>query len=148
MKKTLIALLVSVPIASAVAADDPFRSLALATRYEIGDGSEMRIVSERIVEGAGVDEHVFLLSHGSVPERAVATDRASGAVLSSTATGEALRIALGMTLGERACATMVAKIATGEIEEVYVKPRKGQRDTSKPERQPKTAPEPSRDSSR
>ena len=102
MKKTLIALLVSVPIASAVAADDPFRSLALATRYEIGDGSEMRIVSERIVEGAGVDEHVFLLSHGSVPERAVATDRASGAVLSSTATGEALRIALGMTLGERA----------------------------------------------
>ena len=102
MKKALVALLVSVPIASAAAADDPFRNLALATRYEIGAGSEMRIVSERIVEGAGVDEHVFLLSHGSVPERAVVTDRASGAVLSSTATGEALRIALGMTLGERA----------------------------------------------
>ena len=102
MRRALTALLVSIPIASAAAADDPFRTLALATRYEIGPGSEMRIVSERIVEGAGVDEHVFLLSHGSVPERAVVTDRAAGAVLSSTATGEALRIALGMTLGERA----------------------------------------------
>ena len=102
MKKALTALLVSVPIASVAAADDPFHNLALATRYEIGPGSEMRIVSERIVEGAGVEEHVFLLSHGSVPQRAVVTDRAAGAVLSSTATGEALRIALGMTLGERA----------------------------------------------
>ena len=102
MKKTLVALLVSVPVAALVTADDPFRSLALATRYEIGDGSEIRIVSDRIVEGAGVKEHLFSLSHTSDPGRAVAVDRASGVVLSSTAAGEALRITLGMTLGERA----------------------------------------------
>ena len=98
----LLALLASSPVAVTAAQEDPFRSLALATRYEIGNGTEIRIVSDRIVEGAGVEEHVFPLSPGSLPSRAVALDRASGGALSSTVGSDGLLISLGRTLGERA----------------------------------------------
>ncbi len=86
----------------AAAADDPFRLLALATRYEIGDGNEIRIVSDRIVQGAGVEEYRFSLSAASAAPRAVAVDRASGAALRSAASGDELVVSLGRRLGERA----------------------------------------------
>jgi len=100
MKRALTALLLTAPLAAA--ADDPFRTLALATRYEIGEGNEIRIVSDRIARGAGVEEYRFSLSAASAASRAVAVDRASGAVLPSVASGGELRIPLGRRLGERA----------------------------------------------
>lgn len=100
MKRALTALLLTAPLAAA--ADDPFRTLALATRYEIGEGNEIRIVSDRIARGAGVEEYRFFLSAASAASRAVAVDRASGAVLPSVASGGELRIPLGRRLGERA----------------------------------------------
>lgn len=100
MKRALTALLLMAP--PTAAADDPFQALALATRYEIGGGGWIRIVSERIVEGAGVEAYEFALSSGSVAAEAVAVDRASGAALSRTVTGDRLLISLGRTLGERA----------------------------------------------
>jgi hypothetical protein len=99
MKKALTLLFVVAPVAAA--AEDPFRTLALGTRYEIGSES-VRIVSDRIVTGAGVEEFRLPLSAGSTAARAVAVDRASGATLSSTADGDALVVSLGRTLGERA----------------------------------------------
>jgi len=102
MKRALTALLVLAPLTAAAAPGDPFRILALATRYDIGQESDIRIVSDRIVEGAGVEEHEFALSSGSVAAGAVAVDRASGAALSSTVSGGRLLISLGRTLGERA----------------------------------------------
>lgn len=100
MKRVLTALFLLAPVAAA-AQEDPLRNLALATRYEIGE-REIRIVSDRIAAGVGVQEHVFALSHGSIVERAVAVDRASGAALSPAPAGDALRIPLGRTLEERA----------------------------------------------
>ena len=102
MKRVLTALILSAPFASGLWAAESFETLALGTRYDIGDEAEIRIVSDRIVEGAGVEEHLFSLSHGSIAERAVAVDRASGTVLSSAPVGDGLRISLGRTLGERA----------------------------------------------
>ena len=100
MKRALTALLLMVPLVAA--ADDPFRILALATRYEIGGGNEIRIVSDRIVRGAGVEEYRFSLSAASAASRTLAVDRASGAALPSTASGDELLISLGRRLGERA----------------------------------------------
>lgn len=101
MRRALIALLAA-GSAAAAAADDPFRTLALATRYEIGSGTELRITSDRIVEGAGVEEYRFPLSPASAGGEAAAVDRASGSALSSTVDGDELLISLGRTLGERA----------------------------------------------
>ena len=100
MRRVLIVLL-AVGSATAAASEDPFQALALATRYEIGDDS-VRIVSDRIVEGAGVEEYRFSLSAGSAAARARAADRASGTALSAAASGDALLVSLGRTLGERA----------------------------------------------
>lgn len=100
MKRALTALLLMAP--PAAAADDPFQTLALATRYEIGAGNGVRIVSDRIVQGAGVEEYRFSLSAASAVSRAAAVDRASGAALPSVASGGELVISLGRTLGERA----------------------------------------------
>ncbi len=102
MKRILAVSLVWGSLAAAAEPPDTFRILALATRYEIGAGAEIRIVSDRIVEGAGTSEHRFALSHGSDAGRAVALDRASGSTLSSAATGDGLRISLGTTLRARA----------------------------------------------
>ena len=100
MKRALTALLLVAPLSAA--ADDPFRILALATRYEIGEGNEIRIVSDRIVRGAGIEEYRFSLSAASAASRAVAVDRASGAALPSVASGDELLVSLGRRLGERA----------------------------------------------
>ena len=102
MKRILAVSLVWGSLAAAAEPPDTFRILALATRYEIGAGAEIRIVSDRIVEGAGTSEHRFALSHGSDAGRAVALDRASGSTLSSAPTGDGLRISLGTTLRARA----------------------------------------------
>lgn len=101
MRRALIVLLAASSV-TAAASDDPFRALALATRYEIADGPELRIVSDRIVEGEGVEEYLFSLSPASETARAAALDRASGAALSSTVRGDGLLISLGRTLGARA----------------------------------------------
>ena len=102
MKRILAVSLVWGSLTAAAEPPDTFRILALATRYEIGAGAEIRIVSDRIVEGAGTSEHRFALSHGSDAGRAVALDRASGSTLSSAPTGDGLRISLGTTLRARA----------------------------------------------
>ena len=101
MRRALIVLLAAGSV-TAAASDDPFRTLAQATRYEIGSGAELRIVSDRIAEGAGVEEYRFPLSPASAGAEAAVVDRASGAALSSTVDGDGLLISLGRTLGERA----------------------------------------------
>ena len=101
MKTLLTALLLIAPPAAAAAPDDPLRSLALATRYEIGEG-EIRIVSDRIAAGAGTTEYVFALSDRSIRNLVAVVDRASGEALSPTVTGDEVRIPLGRTLGDRA----------------------------------------------
>ena len=102
MKRAVIAFLATITLAPSALSEDSFRSLAAATRYEIDAGPEIRIVSDRIVEGAGVEEFLFPLSAGSVASRAAAVDRASGAALAAAVLGDELLISLGRTLGERA----------------------------------------------
>ncbi len=101
MKRLLTALLMGAPLAAAAAPDDPLRSLALATRYEIGEG-EIRIVSDRIADGAGTTDYVFALSDRNIRNLVAVVDRASGEALSPTVTGDGVRIPLGRTLEERA----------------------------------------------
>lgn len=121
MKRALTALLLMAP--PAAAADDPFQILALATRYEIGGGNEIRIVSDRIVRGAGVEEYRFSLSAASAASRAVAVDRASGAELASAASGDELLVSLGRRLGERAERRVRIEETAGRAR--YVRPRGG-----------------------
>ena len=120
MREVLIVLLAAGSV-TAAAADDPFRLLALATRYEIGDGNEIRIVSDRIVQGAGVEEYRFSLSPASAGAEAAAVDRTSGSALSSTVVGDGLLISLGRRLGARA--ERRVRIEEAADRSRYVRPR-------------------------